>query len=88
MRAEHGRTVYQGKHTWLNLSKPVSLLIYDENICVTDANNHMQSVGREYIRTCRYVMATFGGGFLKRLEGITIDRAGFVFVISGHSWCA
>ena len=53
----------------------------DENIYVTDANNHKVWV----VNTSGQVVATFGDGFLRRPEGITIDRAGFIYVTSDHS---
>ena len=61
--------------------RPVSLLMHDENIYVTDANNHKVWV----MNTSGQVVATFGDGFLRRPEGITIDRAGFIYVTSDHS---
>ena len=61
--------------------RPVSLLIHNEDIYVTDANNHKVWV----MNTSGQVVATFGSGFLKRPEGITVDSAGFIYVTSDHS---
>ena len=56
--------------------------MYDENTmsCVTDASDHKVWVVNTSCRTGRYVVAIFGDGFLKQLEGITTDRAEFVLI--------
>ncbi len=78
----HIRVIIPGNQTvGINAFRPVSLFVHDENIYVTDANNHKVWV----VNTSGQVVATFGGGFLRRPEGITIDRAGFVYVTSDHS---
>ena len=61
--------------------RPVSLLVHDEKLYVTDAGNHsvwvMSATGE--------TIATFGGGILRSPEGITMDREGFVYVTSHRS---
>ena len=52
--------------------------MHNENIYVTDANNHKVWV----MNTSGEVLATFG---VRRLEGITMDKAGFVYVASDYS---
>ena len=63
----HIRIIIPGNQFSFGVSefRPVSLLMHNENIYVTDANNH-------------------GNGFLRRPEGIIIDRAGFIYVTSDH----
>ena len=65
----------------VNEFRPVTLLMHNENIYVTDANNHKVWV----LNTSGEVVATFDSGFLRRSKGITIDRAGFIYVTSDHS---
>ena len=60
---------------------PVSLLMHDENMYVTDSHNHKVWV----MNTSGETIATFGGGHLRYPEGITMDKAGFVYVTSHYS---
>ena len=57
---------------------PVSLIMHDENIYVTDRFNHKVWV----LSTSGEVITTFGNGILKDPEGITMDKAGFIYVTS------
>ena len=61
--------------------KPVSLLIHHEIIYVTDDYSNEVWV----MSTSGETIATFGGEHLKGPEGITMDKAGFVYVTSDHS---
>ena len=61
--------------------RPVSLLVHDEKVYVTDAGNHKVWV----MTTTGETIATFGDGILRRPEGITMDKDGFVYVTSHHS---
>ena len=71
----HMRTIIQ------NIFQPVSLLMHNENIYVTDWHNHKVLV----MTKAGEIIATFGGGYLRKPEGITMDNAGFVYVTSDHS---
>ena len=51
------------------------------NIYVTDYGNDCVYV----MNTSGEVIATFGSGYLRRPEGITMDKAGFVYVTSDSS---
>ena len=63
----------------VNLFLPVSMIMHDENMYVTDRYNHKVWV----MSTSGEVITTFGDGILKEPEGITMDKAGFVYVTSG-----
>ena len=63
------------------LFKEPKKLPCDHVYCIRSANNHKVWV----MNMSGEVVATFGGGFLRRPEGITIDGAGFVYVTSDHS---
>ena len=73
----HIRNIIPGTQR-INTFRPVSLLMHNENIYVTDANNHKVWV----MRTSGEVLATLG---VRRPEGITMDKAGFVYVTSDYS---
>ena len=61
--------------------QPVSLLMHNEQLFVTDQHNHKVWV----MNTSGEIIATFGGGYLRTPEGITMDKAGFVYVTSHFS---
>ena len=61
--------------------RPVSLLMHNENIYVTDCNSNKVWV----MNTSGVIIATFGEGHLSKPEGITMDKAGFVYVTSHYS---
>ena len=65
----------------IDIFQPVNLLMYNENLYVTDANNHKVWV----MNTSGEIIATFGYGYLSSPEGITVDKAGFVYVTSHYS---
>ena len=65
----------------INTFRPVSLLVHDKNLYVTDAGNHSVWV----MSTTGETIATFGGGILRSPEGITMDKDGFVYVTSHYS---
>jgi DNA-binding beta-propeller fold protein YncE len=62
----------------VNLFIPVSLIMHDGNMYVTDRYNHKVWV----MSTSGEVITTFGDGILREPEGITMDKAGFVYVTS------
>ena len=55
--------------------------MHDESLYVTDDYNHKVWV----MNTSGETIATFGVGFLRSPEGITIDEDGFVYVTSDYS---
>ena len=61
--------------------RPISLLVHDEKLYVTDDGNHNVWV----INTSGETIATFGDGILRNPEGITMDKDGFVYVTSHYS---
>ena len=61
--------------------RPASLLIHGKNVYVTDWHNHRVLV----MNTLGELIATFGGGYLRKPEGIAMDKAGFVYVTSDFS---
>ena len=61
--------------------QPVSLLMHDEQLYVTDQHNHKVWV----MNTSGEIIATFGGEHLSTPKGITVDKAGFVYVASYYS---
>ena len=65
----------------VDIFQPVSLLLHNENIYVTDGHNHQVWV----MNTSGEIITTFGGGYLEDPEGITVDKAGFVYVTSHYS---
>ena len=74
----HIRSInHPGVHTF----RPVSLLMHDESLYVTDDLNHKVWV----MSTSGEVIATFGDGILRSPEGITMDKDGFVYVTSSYS---
>ena len=75
----HIRNITQGGTNSMFL--PLSFLIHGENVYVTDYDNHKVWV----LTTSGEVIATFGEGHLRNPEGITMDKAGFVYVTSHHS---
>ena len=62
----------------INTFQPVNLLIHDGNMYVTNCYNHKVWV----MNTSGDIIATFGEGHLSAPEGITMDKAGFVYVTS------
>ena len=77
----HIRTITSGKMK-IKSFRPVTLLIHHEYMYVTDWHNHtvlvMNTLGERLI-------TTFGKGYLRKPEGITVDKAGFVYVTSDFS---
>ena len=65
----------------LNTFQPVNLVMHDGNMYITDCYNHKVWV----LTTSGEVIATFGEGHLRNPEGITMDKAGFVYVTSHRS---
>ena len=65
----------------IDIFQPINLLMYNENLYVTDANNHKVWV----MNTSGEIIATFGYGYLSSPEGITVDKAGYVYVTSHYS---
>ena len=61
--------------------RPISLLMHDEKLYVTDDGNHNVWV----INTSGETITTFGDGILRNPEGITMDKDGFVYVTSHYS---
>ena len=61
--------------------QPVSLLIHNEILYVTDGYNHKVWV----MNTSGDIITTFGDGYLYYPEGITMDKDGFVYVTSHYS---
>jgi DNA-binding beta-propeller fold protein YncE len=61
--------------------RPVSLLVHDEKLYVTDSINHNVWV----MNTSGETIATFGEGILRSPEGIAMDKDGFVYVTSHYS---
>jgi DNA-binding beta-propeller fold protein YncE len=72
----HLRTILLGNKA--NVSHPMSLIIHDGNMYVTDCFNH--SVCVINISGAISITTTFGVGYLHTPKGITIDKAGFVYV--------
>ena len=61
--------------------RPISLLVHDEKLYITDSGNHSVWV----MSTTGETIATFGDGILRSPEGITMDKDGFVYVTSHYS---
>ena len=74
----HIRTMVPNDPDINPISIPVSLIIHDENMYVTDRYNH-----KVWVRsTSGNFITTFGDGILREPEGITMDKAGFIYVTS------
>ena len=76
--AEHHIHTIVPEDPKVNLFLPVSLIMHDENLYVTDRFSRKVWV----INTSGEVITTFGDGYLREPEGITMDKAGFVYVTS------
>ena len=78
----HTRIIIPGnQRDNITFFRPVSLFMHNENLYVTDSGHHKVWV----MNTSGEIIAIFGGGYLSKPEGITIDKAGFVYVTSHHS---
>lgn len=61
--------------------RPVSLLIHDKNIYVTDRQSNKVWV----LNIANDTVTAFGDNHVHKPEGITMDKAGFVYVTSDSS---
>ena len=75
----HIRTI--GRQYPIKLDNPVSLLIHDNHIYVTNRHKHNVAV----INLSGEVIETFGDEYLSYPEGIAIDKNGFIYVTSHYS---
>ena len=76
----HVHTIILGNQR-VNTFQPITLLMLDENMYVTDSHNHKVWV----MNTSGEIIATFGSEYLYKPEGIAVDKAGFVYVTSHAS---
>ena len=65
----------------IKLHNPVSLLMHDNHIYVTNCSEHNVVV----IDMSGQIISTFGDGYLNYPEGITVDKDGFIYVTSHQS---
>jgi len=63
------------------LHEPVCIQVRDQLLYLTEKMNNRVSV----FRTSGQFVTTFGGGYLQKPEGLTIDEDGFVYVTSHES---
>ena len=65
----------------VGMFRPISLLVHDEKLYVTDSSNNKVWV----MNTSGEIIATFGDGMLRSPGGITMDKDGFVYITSHYS---
>ena len=77
----HIHTIGNQRHCPIKLGRPLSLLMHDNHIYVTNYFRNNVVV----MNMSGEIIATFGEEYLERPEGITVDKDGFVYVTSHYS---
>ena len=70
-----------GGHRNQPFDRPLSLVIHEELMYITECPSHRVSV----MTTLGELVARFGEGYLQKPEGIAIDDDGYVYVTSHRS---